>query len=96
MATYITARARFPTAQNASRKIPGPMSPTAVISRLTDNTVHRLEINLSAPCPATEKENKGSINTNATVHNKCCNILVKQDGHKVCYQKKIILKVVNT
>lgn len=38
---YITAKSKLSTAQNANKKIPGPIRPTLVINLRTDRTDHR-------------------------------------------------------
>lgn len=51
--TYTTAAKRLSTAQNANRKIPGPIRPMPVINLLTERTLHFRLISLSAKCPDT-------------------------------------------
>lgn len=47
-ATYTTANSKLSTAQKARRKTPGPISPTLVMSRLTERTDQRLLTSVSA------------------------------------------------
>lgn len=52
----MTAATMLSTAQNASRKIPGPRRPNVVINLRTDKTVHLRRINVSAKWPETDED----------------------------------------